>query len=35
MEQYGDNHSWPNIDMTSCLLTGRAVELPEGVAFTP
>lgn len=33
MEQYGDLHTWPNIDMTWVGLTGRAVELPHGVAL--
>lgn len=34
MAEYGDPHSWPNIDMTSVLLAGRAVELPEGVVLS-
>lgn len=34
MAEYGDPHSWPNIDMTSVLLAGRAVELPKGMALS-
>ena len=33
MQFYGDPHSWPNIDATYCGLTGRRVQLPEGVAL--
>ncbi|KAI3433414.1 hypothetical protein D9Q98_003229 [Chlorella vulgaris] len=35
MDQYGDPHSWPNIDMTHCGLVGRRVELPDGVVLAP
>lgn len=34
MDQYGDPHSWPNIDMTYVGLAGRPVELPDGVVLT-
>lgn len=35
MEQYGDPHTWPNIDMTLVELIGKLVELPPGVTLTP
>ena len=34
MEQFQDNHSWPNIDMTSCKSFGKKVEIPAGVVVT-
>ncbi len=33
MEHYGDQHSWPNIDMTFVGLAGKQVELPPGVVL--
>jgi hypothetical protein len=35
MDQYGDPHTWPNIDMTEVRFTGKLVELPPGATLTP
>jgi hypothetical protein len=35
MDQYGDTHSFPNIDMTHVGLSGKQVELPAGVVVAP
>jgi hypothetical protein len=35
MEQLGDPHSWPNIDMQAVLSTGQKIMLPSGILFTP
>lgn len=35
MQEYGDPHGWPNIDMSCITLTGRSVELPESVTLVP